>query len=135
MGGCPCTGQWFVHIVGMAESLHDHYRRLLGLQIPWEVSDVKLDLAQQRVQIRLNWIEDYQQGNCPECGKSVRLYDLAPERRWRHLDTMQFETLFETLLIARTPRIQCPEHGIKTVAVPWAEKNSRFTLMLEAFAI
>jgi hypothetical protein len=36
----------------MAESLHDHYRRLLGLQIPWEVSDVKLDLAQQRVQIQ-----------------------------------------------------------------------------------
>jgi transposase len=115
----------------MAESLHDHYRRLLGLQTPWEVSDVKLDLAQQRVQIRLNWIEGYQQGNCPECGKSVRLYDLAPERRWRHLDTMQFETL----LITRTPRIQCPEHGIKTVTVPWAGKNSRFTLMLEAFAI
>ena len=115
----------------MVESLHDHYRRLLGLQTPWEVSDVKLDLAQQRVQIRLNWIEGYQQGNCPECGKSVRLYDLAPERRWRHLDTMQFETL----LITRTPRIQCPEHGIKTVTVPWAGKNSRFTLMLEAFAI
>ena len=115
----------------MAESLHDHYRRLLGLQTPWEVSEVKLDLAQQRVQIRLHWREGDQHGNCPECGKSVRLYDLAPERRWRHLDTMQFETL----LIARTPRIQCPEHGIKTVAVPWAAKNSRFTLMLEAFAI
>src|SRR5260370_27334371 len=90
----------------MAESLLDHYRRLLGLQTPWEVSEVKLDLAQQRVQIRLNWIEGYQQGNCPQCGKPVGLYDLAPERRWRHLDTMQFETV----LIARTPRIRCPEH-------------------------
>ena len=42
---------------------------------------------------------------------------------------------FETLLIARTPRAQCPEHGIKTIALPWAGKNSRFTLLLEAFAI
>lgn len=37
----------------MAESLHDHYCTLLGLQSPWEVNDVKLDLAQQRVEIRL----------------------------------------------------------------------------------
>ena len=29
----------------MAESLLDHYRRLLGLQTPWEVSDVKLARA------------------------------------------------------------------------------------------
>ncbi|MBL1260560.1 MAG: transposase family protein [Thiotrichaceae bacterium] len=26
-------------------------------------------------------------------------------------------------------------HGAKTVAIPWAGKNSRFTLLLEAFAI
>jgi transposase len=115
----------------MTESLHDHYRALLGLQSPWEVSDVKLDLAQQRVEIRLKWPDEVRQAQCPECGKLTPIYDQAPERRWRHLDTMQFETL----LIARTPRVQCPDHGIKTVAVSWAGKNSRFTLLLEAFAI
>ncbi len=31
--------------------------------------------------------------------------------------------------------MNCPEHGVKTIEVPWAGKNSRFTLMFEAFAI
>jgi len=115
----------------MVDSLYDHYRTLLGLQRPWEVSDVKLDLARQRVEIRLRWQDEVRQAQCPECDKRVPIYDQAPERQWRHLDTMQFETL----LIARTPRAQCSEHGIKTIAVPWAGKNSRFTLLLEAFAI
>ena len=30
---------------------------------------------------------------------------------------------------------KCPEHGVKTARVPWAEKHSRFTLMFERFAI
>ena len=115
----------------MVDNLHDHYRTLLGLQRPWEVSDVKLDLARQRIEISLRWQDEVRQAQCPECGQRAPIYDQAPERQWRHLDTMQFETL----LIARTPRVQCPEHGVKTSAVPWAGKNSRFTLLLEAFAI
>jgi len=59
------------------------------------------------------------------------LADHAPERVWRHLDTMQFETL----LRARVPRARCPKHGVKTIAVPWAEPGSRFTLLFERFAI
>ena len=37
----------------MTESLEQHYRRLLGLQEPWVVEAVNLDLAAQRVDIRL----------------------------------------------------------------------------------
>ena len=55
----------------------------------------------------------------------------ADERRWRHLDTMQFTTE----LVARLPRSRCPEHGVKTIVPPWAGKHSRFTLLFEAFAI
>ncbi|WP_390630432.1 transposase family protein [Roseiconus lacunae] len=29
---------------------------------------------------------------CPECSKQCARYDTAPERTWRHLDTMQFKT-------------------------------------------
>jgi transposase len=115
----------------MPESLEQHYRRLLGLEEPWMVESVKLELAAQRVEIRLQ--AEIKPGGlkCPVCGKDYALYDHAPERRWRHLDTMQFETL----LVARIPRVNCPEHGVKTIEVPWAGKNSRFTLMFEAFAI
>ena len=115
----------------MAESLEQHYRRLLGLEEPWVVEAVDLDLAAQRVEIRLGAQVDTRGLKCPECGKWTALYDHAPERRWRHLDTMQFETV----LVARTPRVNCPEHGVKTIELPWAGKNSRFTLMFEAFAI
>lgn len=115
----------------MVESLEQHYRRLLGLEEPWVVEAVNLELAAQRVEIRLRAQVNTRELSCPECGKLSALYDHAPERRWRHLDTMQFETV----LVARLPRVNCPEHGVKTIEVPWAGKNSRFTLMFEALAI
>ncbi len=42
---------------------------------------------------------------------------------------------FETILRAQTPRAKCKACGVKTTAVPWAGKHSRFTLMFEAFVI
>ena len=41
----------------------------------------------------------------------------------------------ETHLHARIPRVQCPEHGVVQVAVPWAEGRGRFTLLMERFII
>ncbi len=114
----------------MDHSLQDHYRKLLGLEEPWEVKEVDLDLAGQRVEIELIHGKD-RSLKCPECGQACPGYDEAPERRWRHLDTMRFETV----LRARVPRVDCPECGVNTVAVPWAGKHSRFTLLFEAFAI
>ena len=63
--------------------------------------------------------------------RECSIHDSAPERTWRHLDTMQFETLIR----ARTPRSECPEHGVKTMTVPWAAPQGRFTLHFEGFAI
>ena len=115
----------------MTESLEQHYRRLLGLEEPWVVEAVNLDLAAQRVEFHLRAQVDIRGLKCPDCRTWAALYDRAPERRWRLLDTMQFETV----LVAPIPRVNCPEHGVKTIEVPWACKNSRFTLMFEAFAI
>ncbi len=71
------------------------------------------------------------QVECPECDAGCSIADHAPERTWRHLDTMQFETR----LRARVPRANCKACGVKTTAVPWAGKHSRFTLLFEALAI
>jgi transposase len=38
-------------------------------------------------------------------------------------------------LLRQMLRLKLPEHGVKTIEIPWAAKNSRFTLMFEAFAI
>jgi len=42
---------------------------------------------------------------------------------------------FETLIRARVPRADCPEHGVKTMQVPWAAPQGRFTLFFERFAV
>ncbi|TVS14273.1 MAG: transposase family protein [Planctomycetaceae bacterium] len=63
-----------------------------------------------------------------ECGTLCGCADHAPARSWRHLDTMQFETVLRT----RVPRCRCPQCGVKTISVPWASKSSRFKLMFSA---
>ncbi len=114
----------------MNDTLREHYRKLLGLEKPWEVTSIELELEQPRVQIDLIH-ESGQKIDCPECGKKCPAHDRAPERQWRHLDTMQFETI----LRARLPRAKCPDCGVKTISVPWAGKHGRFTLLFEVFAI
>ena len=42
---------------------------------------------------------------------------------------------FATYVHCETPRVKCKEHGVKSMVVPWAGRNSRFTLLFEAFAI
>ena len=111
------------------ENLTTHYQQLLGLPATWAVEDVKLSLSDQLVAVRLRFIS--KEVICPVCGLPGTRYDHAPEQSWRHLDTMQFETR----IIARIPRCQCPECGVKTITVPWAGRHSRFTLMFEGFAV
>jgi transposase len=109
--------------------LTEHYRVLLGLDAGWLVEQVDFSLEDKKVEIRLAHARDGL--CCPECGGSCPQADLAPERQWRHLDTMQFQTVIR----ARIPRSKCPQCGVKTIAIPWADKHSRFTLLFEAFAI
>lgn len=40
-----------------------------------------------------------------------------------------------TYLHASPPRVNCPEHGVKQVNLPWAEAKSRFTILFESLAI
>ncbi len=110
--------------------LHRHYALLLGVKSPWGVKEVNLDMGCKRVEIKLEWAMG-EAVSCPECGKACTIADHAPERTWRHLDTMQFETLIR----ARAPRSRCLEHGVKTISVSWAEPGSRFTLLFERFAL
>lgn len=106
------------------------YWYLLGLKSPWTVGKVSLDMKRRRVDV---WAE-HPEGKswpCPECLKELAVYDHAEERTWRHLDSCQCQTH----LHARIPRVDCPEHGVRQVSVPWAEPKSRFTLLFERLAI
>ena len=116
--------------MSMDTELQKHYALLLGIGSPWEVKTVELKLQEKKVEIELGW-QWGSAAKCPECGCECSIHDSAPERTWRHLDTMQFTTLIR----ARTPREECPEHGVKTMMVPWAVPQGRFTLLFEHFAV
>lgn len=106
------------------------YRHLLGLDEPWVVARVNLDMAKQHVDVYV----DHPSGTrfaCPECGQACAVYDHLAERVWRHLDSCQFMTY----LHASPPRIKCPDHGVRQASLPWAQAGSRFTHMFEALAI
>ena len=111
------------------DSVKSHYRQLLGLDASWIVTSVELSLPGKQVVVGVEHVGNTLE--CPECSEVCSMKDHAPERRWRHLDTMQFETI----LVARVPRTNCSQCGVKTIGVPWATKHSRFTLLFEAFVI
>ena len=106
------------------------YRRILGIEAPWQVERVELKLETGEVHIYLDHAADVT-WSCPECSAPSPLYDHQPERCWRHLDTCQYRTI----LHANPPRTQCAQHGVKVIKLPWAEAGSRFTALFEALAI
>jgi transposase len=108
----------------------DLYRQLLGLEKPWTVDRVELDVKNQRVDVFAKH-DQPKSWTCPECKKPFGLHDHDEERAWRHLDSCGFQTF----LHARIPRVNCPEHGVRQVRVPWAEPKARFTALFERFAI
>jgi len=110
--------------------MHDRelYRKILGIESPWQVVDVELDTGGREVRVHLENSEP--KPPCPVCGEPCPRYDARP-RRWRHLDTCQYRTI----LVAMVPRVDCAEHGVHQVAVAWSEPGSRFTALFEALVI
>jgi len=106
------------------------YRQILGITAPWFVDRVELRLGEGEVHVYLDHPEVLS-WPCAECGSGGKLYDHQPERQWRHLDTCQYQTV----LHAKPPRVECPEHGVRVVKLPWAEPSSRFTALFERLAI
>lgn len=115
---------------GMLERL---FERSMGLGPEWRVEDV--------------WFESPESGDeephvrvgrapgavvaCPECCCRRGVYD-ARERTWRHLDIWRFRTVVH----CRVPRADCPEHGPRTVRMPWEVRpNSHSTALFEAQAL
>ena len=104
------------------------YERLLGIERPWRVHDVRLALERGDVEVGVELVGETLV--CPACGAACPGYDRR-RRVWRHLDTMQYRTLVR----AEVPRVRCAEHGVRQVPVPWADAQARFTALFEAMVI
>ena len=61
-----------------------------------------------------------EQRRCPVCGRACDFYDMANRgapRLWRAMDLARSACYLEYAPC----RVRCPEHGVRTEAVPWAD--------------
>jgi transposase len=106
------------------------FQAALGLSEPWQVTGVEFDAASKRLDLRV----DFPKGAtfcCPECDRDGLKARDTEEKTWRHLDFFQHQAY----LTARVPRVECPEHKVRLVALPWARPRSGFTLLFEALVM
>lgn len=105
------------------------FERSMGLGPEWRVSEVWFEErggAPDELHVRVEHVRGQAVG-CPECGRRCGTYDTR-ERTWRHLDIWQYEAVVHCAV----PRADCPEHGVRTVRMPWEVRpNSHFTALFE----
>jgi len=106
------------------------YEHLLGLKSPWSVKSVDLSLAEQRVVVEVVLKPGQVWADPTDSTKRAHINGWS-ERQWRHLDTCQLETIIK----ARVPQLKYSDGSVEELAVPWAERYSRVTLLMEAFAV
>ena len=98
----------------------------LGLTPPWQLFDQHLDMDVSPNELHLRvGTERGESFPCPKCQQPCSAHDYQ-EKQWRHLNFFQHHCYFA----AKVPRINCPEHGVHLLDVPWARKGSGFTLLL-----
>ena len=99
----------------------------MRVEDPWAVTESTLDLERQRVDVHIEWQGP---GRCPVCDREVPKHDHR-ERVWRDLDLCADQLFIHAVV----PRVDCPEHGVVTVKVPWAQGRSEFTDRFERLVI
>ena len=106
----------------------DLFQMALGLFPPWLVERCAFDPEEKQLDIYIDFSKGGEFG-CPQCGRpGCKAHDTV-NKVWRHLNFFQHVTY----LHVRTPRVECPDCGVKQVPVPWAREGSGFTLLFEAF--
>jgi transposase len=102
----------------------------LGLTAPWFVEKVefKTEGKERELHIHIDFKKGhkFEQDDC----SSSSAYD-TKDRTWQHLDFFQHKCY----LHARVPRVKNGDGKVVLQAVPWARKNSGFTLLFEAYAM
>ncbi len=98
------------------------FELLLDFGDEWVVKEVETDFELNEVDIFVEYFPTK---------SSLKVYDYAPMRRWRHLDTMQFKTFIN----CRLPRIERAEGQIETVKPSWADKQKRHSYLFESAVI
>jgi hypothetical protein len=102
----------------------DLFTQALGVPSPWKVKEVRMDVAAQRVEVEIECTQTVWAD--PQTKQRLHIHGYE-KRSWRHLDTMQFETI----IVAKVPRLKYPDGRTELLPVAWAEPHSRHTLFLK----
>ena len=112
-----------------ADMLGDLLGRSMGLGPEWEVASsgfLEVGGGRDELHVRIEHVRGRAVG-CPGCGRRCGACDTR-EREWRHLDIWQLKTIIHCAV----PRCDCPEHGVRTVGVPWEGDHGALTSLFEA---
>ena len=103
----------------------------LGLKEPWSISNVEILTSDDLVK-ELHIHLGFKRGSKfeDELGEKCSIHD-TQDKTWRHLNFFEHSCL----LHCSVPRIRTSEGKVRLVDVPWARKNSGFTLLFEALAM
>ena len=101
------------------------FTKLLQLEEGWIVESVDTNFNTEDIFIQIVCLLDQLEDS--ETGELCKVYDHAPMREWRHLDTMQYKTYIRCQL----PRIITSEGKVKTVQPNWASGYERHTYLFE----
>jgi transposase len=108
----------------------EFFSDLLGIKFPWYIERVATDHQLKRVDIWLAHVPGVE-FPCPECQAFHSVYDHAPEREIRHLNTCQMATY----LHVRVPRVSCSTHGIKQIVSGLGDDNAKITYEFERLVL
>lgn len=101
------------------------YRHLLNVVPPWYVKKVAATTTSATVQVYLEQAETAAL-SCPLCGRPGEVCGETEQKCWHHLNTCQSQTL----LLAKLPLVECPEHGRQPASFPLAEADAPVTFAL-----
>lgn len=108
------------------QQLFEHF---LDLHAPYHVDRIEVGDEEKTVDIFVQMDRDAKV-HCPTCGRDCGRYDHRAST-WRHLNLFEYRTMIH----CDVPRVNCPEHGVLTSHVPWADGLTGFTMMFESLAI
>jgi transposase len=107
------------------------FEHALGDIRPWSVASVRFETdgeGKKTLHIDLDFVRGSEFTDTE--GHSSKAYDVAP-RSWRHLNFFQHECY----LHAPVPRVTNAGGQIVRFQVPWARRNTGFTLLFEAYVM
>ena len=103
----------------------------LGLEGPWEITDVEMKCSNNSVKelhLHIGFKEGHQFSDAD--GVACLTHDTKP-KRWRHMNFFEHHCYIHCAV----PRIKTSNGKVRMIEVPWARKQSGFTLLFEAMAM